>query len=205
MSGVGHAADKAGLKKYEIPATNDPNLKIEIVYRGNYSPGLRELNQFTPVTQFAFLGNNDILMLSKNDGKVLRVLNHKLISEPLLDVNVTNQWESGLLGIAISKDAGKVYVFLYYTESMNGDVTNSTSTEPSYNKLYRYELVNNKLVNPKLLFALPSPNHYSHIGGGLQIGPDKNLYLTVGDMHGEKNETTRTMAQNYKDGAIPDG
>lgn len=84
MSGVGHAADKAGLKKYEIPATNDPNLKLEIVYQGNYTPGLRELNQFTPVTQFAFLGNNDILMLSKNDGKVLRVLNHKLISEPLL-------------------------------------------------------------------------------------------------------------------------
>ncbi|MGA8914766.1 MAG: hypothetical protein WB474_02125, partial [Nitrososphaeraceae archaeon] len=80
MSGVGHAADKAGLKKYEIPATNDPNLKLEIVYQGNYTPGLRELNQFTPVTQFAFLGNNDILMLSKNDGKVLRVLNHKLIS-----------------------------------------------------------------------------------------------------------------------------
>jgi len=42
MSGVGHASDKAFLKKYEIPATNDPNLKIEIVYLGNYSPGLRE-------------------------------------------------------------------------------------------------------------------------------------------------------------------
>ena len=151
MSGVGHAADKAGLKKYEIPATNDPNLKLEIVYQGNYTPGLRELNQFTPVTQFAFLGNNDILMLSKNDGKVLRVLNHKLISEPLLDVNVTNQWESGLLGIAISKDADKVYVFLYYTESKSGNGTNTSSTDPTYNKLYRYELINNKLRNPKLL------------------------------------------------------
>lgn len=43
--------------KYEIPATNDPNMKLEIVYQGNYTPGLRELNQFTPVTQFAFLGN----------------------------------------------------------------------------------------------------------------------------------------------------
>jgi hypothetical protein len=41
MSGVGHAADKAGPKKYEIPATNDPNLKLEIVYQGNYTPGLR--------------------------------------------------------------------------------------------------------------------------------------------------------------------
>ena len=205
MSGVGDAADKASLKKYEIPAINDPNLKLEKVYQGNYTPGLRELNQFTPVTQFAFLGNNDILMLSKNDGKVLRVLNHKLLSEPLLDVNVTNQWESGLLGITISKDADKVYVFLYYTESTNGDGTNASSTEPSYNKLYRYELINNKLKNPKLLFTAPTPNRYSHIGGGLQIGPDNNLYLTVGDMHGDQNKSTTTMAQNFKDGVIPDG
>ena len=204
MSGVGHAADKGGLKKYEIPATNDPNLKLEIVYQGNYTPGLRELNQFIPVTQHAFLGNNDILMLSKNDGKVLRVLNHKLISEPLLDVNVTNQWESGLLGIAISKDADKVYVFLYYTESTSGDGTNASSTDPSYNKLYRYELVNNKLKNPKLLFTAPTPNRYSHIGGGLQISPDNNLYLTFGDMHGDQNKSTATMAQNFKDGVIPD-
>jgi aldose sugar dehydrogenase len=204
MSGVGDAADKAGLKKYERPAINDPNLKLEIAYQGNYIPGLRELNQFTPVTQFAFLGNDDILILSKNDGKVLRVLNHKLLSEPLLDVNVTNQWESGLLGITISKDADKVYVFLYYTESTSGD-GNASSTEPSYNKLYRYELINNKLKNPKLLFTAPTPNRYSHIGGGLQIGPDNNLYLTVGDMHGDQNKSTTTMAQNFNDGVIPDG
>ena len=144
-------------------------------------------------------------MLSKNDGKVLRVLNHKLISEPLLDVNVTNQWESGLLGIAISKDADKVYVFPYYTETTSGDGTNTSSTDPSYNKLYRYELINNKLRNPKLLFTAPTPNRYSHIGGGLQIGPDNNLYLTVGDMHGDQNKSTTTMAQNFNDGVIPDG
>ena len=162
MSGVGHAADKAGLKKYEIPATNDPNPKLEIVYQGNYTPGLRELNQFTPVTQFAFLGNNDILMLSKNDGKVLRVLNHKLLSEPLLDVNVTNQWESGLLGITISKVADKVYVFLYYTESTNGDGTNASSTGPSYNNLYRYELINYKLRNPKLIHCTHTKSLFSH-------------------------------------------
>ncbi|MFZ0404845.1 MAG: PQQ-dependent sugar dehydrogenase [Nitrososphaeraceae archaeon] len=118
---------------------------------------------------------------------------------------VTNQWESGLLGIAISKDADKVYVFLYYTESKSGDGTNTSSTDPTYNKLYRYELINNKLRNPKLLFTATTPNRYSHIGGGLQIGPDNNLYLTVGDMHGDQNKSTTTMAQNFNDGVIPDG
>ncbi|MFI5406738.1 MAG: PQQ-dependent sugar dehydrogenase [Nitrososphaerales archaeon] len=197
LSAMSYAVDK--------PAVIDRNLKLEIVYQGNVTPGLRELNQFTPVTQFAFLGNNDILVLSKNDGKVLRISNYTLSPMPLLDVNVTNQWESGLLGIATSKSAEKAYVYLYYTESARHDVTNSSVTNPSYNKLYRYELINDKLVNPRLLFTAPSANHYSHIGGGLRIGPDNNLYLTVGDMHGDQNMTTRTMAQNYIDGVFPDG
>ncbi|MGA8483864.1 MAG: PQQ-dependent sugar dehydrogenase [Nitrososphaeraceae archaeon] len=197
MSATSYAVDK--------PAVIDRNLKLEIVYQGNVTPGLRELNQFTPVTQFAFLGNNDILVLSKNDGKVLRISNYTLSPMPLLDVNVTNQWESGLLGIATSKSAEQAYVYLYYTESARHDVTNSSVTNPSYNKLYRYELINDKLVNPRLLFTAPSANHYSHIGGGLRIGPDNNLYLTVGDMHGDQNMTTRTMAQNYIDGVFPDG
>jgi glucose/arabinose dehydrogenase len=197
LSATSYALDK--------PAVVDPDLKLEIVYQGNVTHGLRELNQFTPVTQFAFLGNNDILVLSKNDGKVLRISNNTLLPTPLLDINVTNQWESGLLGIATSRNAEKIYVFLYYTESTSNDVTNSTATNPSYNKLYRYELINDKLVNPRLLFTAPSANHYSHLGGGLKIGPDNNLYLTVGDMHGDQNPTTRTMAQNYFDGVFPDG
>ena len=108
LSGTSQAVDK--------PSIIDSNLKLEIVYQGNFTPGLRELNQFTPVTQFAFLGNNnDILVLSKNDGKVLRISNYTLKPMPVLDINVTNQWESGLLGIATSRNAEKTYVFLYYT------------------------------------------------------------------------------------------
>jgi aldose sugar dehydrogenase len=203
---VGSAADKTSCAKpCNTPTVIDPNLKLDIIYQGNYTPRLRELNQFTSVTQFAFLGNDDILLLNKNDGKVQRILNGSALAEPLLDVNVTNQWESGLLGIAISNNTDKTYVFLYYTESTNGDVSNSSGTESSYNKLYRYELIDNKLTNPRLLFSSPSANRYSHIGGNIQIGPDNNLYLTVGEMHGDQNKTTRTMAQNNNDGVSPDG
>lgn len=187
------------------PVISDPNLKLEKIYQGRRTTGLYELNQLTPVTQFAFLDYDDILLLSKNDGKVLRIKNYTLLPEPLLDVNVTNQWESGLLGIAIANDTDKKYVFLYYTESPSGDLINASATNPSYNRLYRYEFINDKLVNPKLIFTAPTPNHYSHIGGALEIGPDKNLYLTVGDMHGDQNENTSTMAQNYINGTFPDG
>ena len=129
------------------PSVLDPTLKVEIEYQGKISPGLHELHLLSPVSQFSFLGHNDILLLSKLDGKVLRVQNHTFRAEPLLDVNVTNQFESGLLGMAVTKneDVDKAYVFLYFTESMDGDVTNSTATKPSQNRLYRYELANNKL------------------------------------------------------------
>ena len=69
----------------------------------------------------AFLGYDDILLLGKNDGRVLRIVNHTVLANTLLDVGVANKWERGLLGIAILKDAGSVYVFLYYTESNGGD------------------------------------------------------------------------------------
>ena len=38
-------------------------------------------------------------------------------------------------------------------------------TQPIQNKLYRYDLKNDKLINPKLLFSAPALNVASHIGG----------------------------------------
>ena len=43
------------------------------------------------------------------------------------------------------------YVFLYYTEAVS-----SQEDAPIGNRVYRYELVDNKLVNPKLLLDLPA-------------------------------------------------
>ena len=50
------------------------------------------------------------------------------------------------------------HVFLYLTESKNGD---NGRPEPLSNRLYRYDLENNKLVNPKLLMKLPLHQDYS--------------------------------------------
>ncbi|HJT48580.1 MAG TPA: PQQ-dependent sugar dehydrogenase [Nitrososphaeraceae archaeon] len=102
------------------PTLNDPNLKVEQVI----NTGLRS------TTSMAFLGPNDILVLEKDAGIVHRVLNGKMLPEPLLDVSVANVAERGLLGIAIAKNDdngnggtgnGNVrHVFLYYTESGGG-------------------------------------------------------------------------------------
>jgi hypothetical protein len=61
----------------------------------------------------AFLGDDDFIVLEKEKGKVLRV-NNGTISR-LLDVNVANSVERGMLVVAVSKNDSKTFVFLYFT------------------------------------------------------------------------------------------
>jgi hypothetical protein len=57
-------------------------------------------------TSMAFLGPDDILVLEKNDGTVRRIVNGVMLPEPVLDVNIANSNERGMLGIAVSKHDG---------------------------------------------------------------------------------------------------
>lgn len=157
-------------------------------------------------TTMAFLGPNDILVLEKDKGTVQRIVNGKMTGQPLLDVSVANSVERCMCGIAVSKQGANQYVFLYYTEINGADGGDRQGKEPSGNKLYRYELINNKLVDPKLLLDLPTYPGPRHNGGAITIGPDGNLYIPIGDVDGSfKESETETKTQNYVDGVDPDG
>jgi glucose/arabinose dehydrogenase len=153
-------------------------------------------------TGMAFLSQDDVILIEKNTGKIIRIQNGTRLDEPLLTVNVANVSERGLLGIAVSKEPSRApYVFLYYTEA---DATNSSKVLG--NRLYRYELIENKLLNPKLLLDLPAFPGMSHNGGVLRIGPDnKTLYLVIGNVNYRQNQTYMTKVENAKDGPMPDG
>jgi aldose sugar dehydrogenase len=188
------------------PVVNDPNLKIQVIFKGLKKP-----------TSMAFLGPNDILVLEKDKGTVQRIINGRMLPNPVLDVKVANKFERGMLGIAVagrhavnssgSASNPKTYVFLYYTESeQDGD---DNCPRPSYcvpghdplgNRLYRYQLVNNKLVNPKLLLDLPASKGAAHNGGAIILGPDNNIYVPIGEV-----SFTKTLASNIKNGLPPDG
>ena len=180
----------------------DPNLKIELVTSGLDFP-----------TTMAFLGPDDFLILEKA-GTVKRVTNGVILDKPLLHVDVSVKDERGLLGIAISEKKNlndndtsiknnniSHNVFLYYVvcEGKNTDCEN---------RIYRYDLdnKNNVLINPKLLLSIPSFPDPAHIGGIIDIGPDNNLYVTVGNFqHTIPSEVYRTKTQNYEDGKPVDG
>jgi glucose/arabinose dehydrogenase len=152
-------------------------------------------------SNMAFLDINDILVLERFNGKVKRIINDTLHPKPLLDVSVAaGAGERGMLGIAISNSTEHIHVFLYFTES------EFDGGNPIGNRLYRYELVNNQLLSPKLLLNLPySPGPY-HNGGSITIGPDKNLYLTIGDLDNvDDKPRPNTLTQNAEDGDEPNG
>ena len=195
-----------------LPMVYDQNLQIT-------QPTTEPLNFPTGID---FLGENDILIIEKNTGQVKRILDGEILNEPVLDVNVASESERGLLGIAIlntkglvnsdisttleesqqenNLNKGLVQVFLFYTETKdidNGDILG--------NRLYKYDFINGKLVNPTLLLDLPFLPGPSHNGGVLEIGPDNNLYLVVGDINRVANPEYMTLAQNIEHSKVPDG
>jgi aldose sugar dehydrogenase len=180
-----------------LPTIHDENLNVQIVYKGLRFP-----------TNMAFLGPNDILVLEKNEGTVQRIVNGTMLSNPLLDVNVSKSSERGMLGIAVGNNETNTNsrkVFLYYTKpEIQGSLHDARNL--ASNNLNQFDLVNNKLLNPKVLLHLPPIRYSQHNGGDLLIGPDDNIYVIIGNMGGSFDEHgTKAKTQNYKDGIDPDG
>ena len=177
------------------PKLFDTNLKISTIVEGLSTP-----------TSMAFVGPGDILVLEKDTGMVKRIVDGKVLAKPVLDINVANSIERCLCGIAASRDSSTTYVFLYFTEIDGKDGDDKAGKQPIGNRVYRYELSGDALINPLLLMDLPASPGPRHNGGDIIIGPDNNLYVTIGDVDGSfKGPTTETKTQNYKDGVDPDG
>ncbi|MGZ5472187.1 MAG: PQQ-dependent sugar dehydrogenase, partial [Nitrososphaeraceae archaeon] len=108
----------------------------------------------------------------------------------------------GINGTSTDTDTDTVRnVFLYYIicEGKNADCKNQIYT-------YNLDNKNNALINPKLLLSIPSFPDPAHIGGIIDIGPDNNLYFTVGNFQNTiPDEPYKTKTQNFEDGEAVDG
>jgi aldose sugar dehydrogenase len=199
-----------GLPSPKGPTIADPHLNAQVIFRGLKYP-----------TSMAFLGPNDILVTEKDAGTVRRIVNGTELQQPLLNVSVATYGHRGMLGIAIAPSPSStiayrnpngnrnnsttnLYIFLYYTQAKthtSDDITEGK--QPLGNRLYKYELSDSsKLVNPKLLLDLPASPGAIGNGGKIIIGPDNNVYITIGDV-GIKGHNTK--AQNIQNGSETDG
>lgn len=100
--------------------------------------------------------------------------------------------QDGLLGLALHpellKGTGNDYVYVAYTyvDQAQGPDSNVADPKSPYRYLYgkvvrfTYRATDQKLTDPKnIITGLPFGD--DHNGGRLKFGPDKKLYLTMGD------------------------
>lgn len=126
-----------------------------------------------PVTM-EFVGN-DLLVVQKNDGKVRLITEGTLQNQPVLDVEVSNYGEIGLLGIT-SKDSD---VYLFFIEAFHDGGL------PLEGRIYSYTWDGQKLVEPKLVKTFPSWSEggSAHYSGVLTNDQAKNVYFVMGNQY----------------------
>jgi len=100
------------------PTVVDPGLTVRTVASGLTTP-----------VSMAFIGADDMLVLEKNTGRVMRVTNG--VVQTVLDLAVNFASERGLLGIALHPDfPTNAGVYLYWTESTTGGDTSVLGETP---------------------------------------------------------------------------
>ena len=176
----------------QAQALVDPNLAVRAVVTNIDSP-----------TSLAFLGRNDFLVLEKNTGRVLRVIDGVVQANPVLDLAVNNASERGLLGIALHPDFPRnPGVYLRWTESSTGtDSANLAEVPLLGNRVDRYVWNSSTLTFDRNIIQLRAfqadagqPLRGNHNGGPIRFGPDRKLYIYMGD------NGRRGQMQNLPDG-----
>ena len=123
---------------------------------------------FVPVNM-EFIGN-DLLILEKNSGTVRHVKDNLLLDSPVLDVEVSNYGEHGLLGITSVKND----VYLFFTEAYHD------GGRALENRVYKYSWNGNNLVNPVLLKTIPGFER-EYVGGEMVSDLNGNVFAVTGD------------------------
>jgi len=140
------------------PIVLDSDFKIE-----EFASGL-----FVPVNM-EFIGN-DLLILEKNSGTVRHIKNNLLLESPVLDVEVSNYGEHGLLGITSVQNN----VYLFFTEAYHD------GGRALENRVYKYSWDGNNLINPVLLKAIPGFER-EYVGGEMVSDLDGNVFAVTGE------------------------
>jgi glucose/arabinose dehydrogenase len=144
-------------------------------------PGFHETVEATGQTEptaIAFLPSGKMLITEKG-GTLWLVGGARL--HRLIDIPVCTDAEMGLLGVAADPAfATNGYVYLYRTKA---GPSGCSSSSGRYNQVVRVTVTGSS-VDPsslkELLTGIRTDNG-NHDGGGLRIGPDWKLYVSVGD------------------------
>ena len=166
----------------------DPTLKLTTYLTG-----------FSQPTQIRFLGADDLFITEKATGRVIRSQNG--VKTTVLDLNVTNNSERGLLGVTLDKNfAVNKQVYVYYSVSNAGADSGNGATWTE-NRLSRFTFDGTNLTGETVLHTFGTAadgqtNGPNHDGGPIITGADGNLYGVNGDMNRNGAEQNNTNSAN---------
>ena len=158
---------------------------------------------FSVPTGFSFIGSDELFVIEKNTGRV-KLFQAGSGSTTVLDLNVSNDNERGLLGIATHPSfANNNQVYVYFSANDVG----SDSNDPNHwteNRLSRFTWNGSALTSEQILLRFErdpaQANGANHDGGPLVFGPDGRLYGVTGDLNRDRAEQNeQTQAANSSD------
>ncbi len=116
--------------------------------------------------------NNDILVLQKNDGQVRLIQNNILQEQYVLDLEVSNYGEQGLLGITIIDNE----IYLFVSEAFHDGGLSLG------NKIYQFTWNGEKLIQKKLIKSLPGWTQ-AYNAGVMTHDLDNNVLAVSGSQY----------------------
>lgn len=122
-----------------------------------------------------------LVYAEKDSGRIVRVAHGKRTT--LARLRVASGGEPGLLGLA---GDSRGYVWAYYTGPRAGcpsPTSGSAGGSIAAHCVWRFKPSGGRLKADKLIFSAGHPSDAeNHVGGALHFGPDRALYLGIGDL-----------------------
>ena len=141
---------------------------------------MRPVAKVTRGTSLAFRKGDRTLYLARQGGEVVPITSAGHVGDPILDIGsrIGTHREQGLLGLVFSPDGQRMYV--YYTSATGVDTLSEYRVSPSGRRGVTVDV-----SSERTLLEVPHPDPH-HNGGQLAFGPDRMLYVAVGDGGGHR-------------------
>ena len=153
--------------------------------------------EFAPDSRLFVAEQAGRVRIAKPDGTLVTFLD--------ISTKVDSTGERGLQALTFDPSfSTNRYIYLHYTKK-------ATSTTPVHNRVVRVTASGDKVVagSEKLIFRLGNQDDPHHMGGALDFGADRKLYISTGDNVGGNTQTLQNllgkMLRINKDGTIPTG
>lgn len=134
------------------------------------SSGVKVIASNLEVPWAADISQDGRIFFTERQGRI-RIIENGTLLDPIF-INVAQQGESGLLGLALHPDFAKNHLLYIYQTYSNGTAV--------FNKVVMLTERDNKITDSKVILdRIPAADRND--GGRIKFGPDGKLYVATGD------------------------